>query len=207
MQRMPETSWANASSAPCSLCPPRDTNCFRPFTTMSASGKTFTAALVTYTSSTFTSCAKTARKTVPASGNVPCSTSNSSNRIFFAFLTMPPIIAKATSQSRPKRTPSSSALAQDVQRKDARPSSTTSQMTLATLRTQPHRYSQKAKRRRRLKTGGAFVWHSLFARYSCGSSSWAICTALSAAPLRIWSATTHMARPCLTVGSRRMRPT
>ena len=43
--------------------------------------------------------------------------------------------------------------------------------------------------------------------YSCGSSSWAICTALSAAPLRIWSATTHMARPCLTVGSRRMRPT
>ena len=67
-------------------------------------------------------------------GNVPCSTSNSSNRIFFAFLTMPPIIAKATSQSRPKRTPertpSSSALAQDVQRKDARPSSTTSQMTL-----------------------------------------------------------------------------
>ena len=101
---------------------------------MSASGATLMAALVTYTSSTFTSCAKTARKTVPASGNVPCSTSNSSNRIFFAFLTMPPIIAKATSQSRPKRTPertpSSSALAQDVQRKDARPSSTTSQMTL-----------------------------------------------------------------------------
>ena len=28
-----------------------------------------------------------------------------------------------------------------------------------------------------------------------GSSSWAICTAFRAAPLRIWSATTHMAKP------------
>ncbi len=43
------------------------------------------------------------------------------------------------------------------------------------------------------------------ARY--GSSSWAICTALSAAPLRIWSATFQKARPWGTVGSLRRRPT
>ena len=94
MQRMPETSCPNASSAPCSLCPPRETNFLRPFTTMSASGATLMAALVTYTSSTFTSCAKTARSTVPALGNTPCSTSSSSKRIFFGFLVMRPIIAK-----------------------------------------------------------------------------------------------------------------
>ena len=39
------------------------------------------------------------------------------------------------------------------------------------------------------------------------ASSSAICTALSAAPLRTLSATTHRLRPCATVGSRRMRPT
>lgn len=40
-----------------------------------------------------------------------------------------------------------------------------------------------------------------------GSKSCAICTALRAAPLRIWSATTHSAKPCSTVGSFLMRPT
>ena len=94
MQRMPETSCPNALSAPCSLCPPRETNFLRPFTTISASGATLMAALVTYASSTFTSCAKTARSTVPASGNTPCSTSSSSKRIFFGFLVMRLIIAK-----------------------------------------------------------------------------------------------------------------
>ena len=54
MQRMPETSCPNALSAPCSLCPPRETNFLRPFTTISASGATLMAALVTYASSTFT---------------------------------------------------------------------------------------------------------------------------------------------------------
>lgn len=40
-----------------------------------------------------------------------------------------------------------------------------------------------------------------------GKSSCAICTALRAAPLRIWSATTQKAKPCSTVGSLRKRPT
>lgn len=42
---------------------------------------------------------------------------------------------------------------------------------------------------------------------SYGSSNCAICTALSAAPLRIWSATTQNAKPFSTESSRRMRPT
>lgn len=42
---------------------------------------------------------------------------------------------------------------------------------------------------------------------SYGSSNRAICTALSAAPLRIWSATTQNAKPFSTESSRRMRPT
>ena len=40
-----------------------------------------------------------------------------------------------------------------------------------------------------------------------GSSNCAICTAFSAAPLRIWSPTTQKLKPFSTVGSLRNRPT
>ena len=233
MQRMSETSCPNASSAPCSLCPPRETNFLRPFTTMSASGATLMAALVTYTSSTFTSCAKTARSTVPASGNTPCSTSSSSKRIFFGFLVMRPIIAKDLVNPASKRIapPEYRSQALDL----PRPASVRGGFTAAEQRGlisaarapfakfrppigEPKgRPAHKQRGAAAPCRGSPFAFHKLFGQtlsgapfavpYSCGSSSWAICTALSAAPLRIWSATTHMARPCLTVGSRRMRPT
>ena len=233
MQRMPETSCPNASSAPCSLCPPRETNFLRPFTTMSASGATLMAALVTYTSSTFTSCAKTARSTVPASGNTPCSTSSSSKRIFFGFLVMRPIIAKdlvnpagkraAPPEYRPQALDSHAlrAPAAVLRRRNSRvPSapqehrsrsftlSSESRRGIPPIRNGELRLRAAAPRSRFISCSGEpFRVRPLPFPYSCGSSSWAICTALSAAPLRIWSATTHMARPCLTVGSRRMRPT
>lgn len=70
------------------------------------------------------------------------------------------------------------------------------------------KWAQNEKRREISNLPPLCIYGSRVA-YALGSSSWAIITALSAAPRSSWSATTHKARPLSpsTVASRRTRPT